>query len=161
VDTYKGGTSCIFVPEPSDALDDGNGTYTAVTLGWDDAEAYCESYGIDAHLVTMRTGATNGATDNDDVLDLVDPLNSALWWIGLYDIQASPETTGSWVWVTNPGTPLAGANYTNWLNGTALTDPNGNEDCASFDGDQGDLGEWRDEVCSTTHPFVCEFDPDP
>jgi hypothetical protein len=61
--------------------------------------------------------------------------------------------------VTAPGTPLTGSNYTNWLDGAAVTDPTGNEDCASLDGDGSDLGEWRDEVCSTAYPFVCEFTP--
>src|SRR5690606_29010891 len=31
--SYKGGSSCIFVPEASDLLDDADGTYTPLNLG--------------------------------------------------------------------------------------------------------------------------------
>ena len=70
---------------------------------WPEAEA--EAVAAGGHLVTINDATENAwvaATFNPD------PPNSGAW-IGLYQLPASPEPAGGWVWIS--GEPVT---YTNW-----------------------------------------------
>ena len=46
-------------------------------------------------------------------------------------------------------------------NNFTLTQPDGsNEECVKMNADeyqQGDIGSWGDDSCSSTHPYICEI----
>jgi len=71
----------------------------------------------------------------------------AHYWIGLSD----SEEEGTWKW--SDGTGLTG--YTNWKQGR----PNhhNNKDCVEIRRRHG--GEWRDQDCSDSQGYICEFRP--
>lgn len=75
---------------------------------------------------------------------------SGVCWIGLYQLQG--ESSG-WQWIN--GDPVS---YTKW----APNEPNnvdnsndGGEDCAQIWDRQYDQGNWNDEPCEWSYPFVC------
>jgi hypothetical protein len=110
--------------------------YRAVTdaVTWESAGQACAQHG--AHLAVI-----DDAGENAHVRGLLD----GNFWIGLSDL----EVEGDFRWVT--GAPL---DYTNWASG----EPNNwwGEDCVEVRGN----GQWNDENCGRSRPFVCECDPD-
>jgi hypothetical protein len=97
-----------------------------------DATNVCASAG--GHLVKIESSAENS---------FVTGLVSSTSWIGASD----QVIEGTFLWRDG-----AAATFTNWLSGQP--DNSNNEDCASLQ----TSGGWNDLSCSTTIPYVCEFE---
>ena len=106
---------------------------------WSDAQEACADLGY--HLL-----AVDDADENEWADETADTWSTAQWWMGFNDISSE----GTWVW--DGGST---STYTNWHSG----EPNdsGGEDCASLNRFHPDQ-TWNDESCSTTYPFICEFE---
>nr|DBA30071.1 TPA: hypothetical protein GDO54_006100 [Pyxicephalus adspersus] len=84
-------------------------------------------------------------TSEEEQRFISDKIGSALYWIGLTDI----EEEGKWTWVDR--TDYA-SSYKNWMPNEPSNTEN-NEDCAHL----SKAGKWNDKKCSHTEFFaVCE-----
>jgi cysteine-rich repeat protein len=155
-DDYDG--NCLFVPEDPEAADDAV-TYDDLNDGEDvtfkgfvGAEAYCESLGINAHLVKVDSVAKNAVvTDIINAASAADeydnyesdqalvfgqdgPIGVNAYWIGLYDDHTTqPDPEGYWTWVSD-GSLVSNAVQGQWAADQPDdmdVDPNtaGQEDC--------------------------------
>jgi len=122
----------------------GNGNYYRLTEGrywgvadeyantnlptWLDAEAEAQTYGQDAHLVTIN--------DADENQWLVSTFGESERWIGFTD-HGSVSSEGSWVWIS--GEPVT---FTNWDAGQP-DNGMGGEDCAHLN-HGAHIGSWND-----------------
>jgi hypothetical protein len=158
---WKGTSACAFVAEASDQLDNGDGTYTPYRLGWTAAQTYCQSYGIGAHLLTIRQDPSDGADDQAALGDLLADSgfdnNDAVVWVGLR--EPDQNTEGAWFWLgatrrLSYGT--GGADFSNWNDTSPATGAN-TADCADVDSFNVNIGDWDDATCTEQHAFICEF----
>jgi len=114
--------------------------YCSADTVWSDAQASCESIGM--NLVTI-----NDADEESWIMTtaLTYVSTGYGWWCGYNDI----ETEGSFVWSSGES-----ASYTHWDSGEP-NDSSG-EDCTSFLHWDISVYAWNDLSCSITIPYVCE-----
>jgi len=107
-------------------------------LGFEDASARCGERG--GHLAVVESEAEN--TELATALRADSALEQGHFWMGL----AEHDGEDSWLWASGR-LPRFGA----WAPG----EPNdaGGEDCAVL---LGASGNWNDEACSNSRPYVCE-----
>jgi MYXO-CTERM domain-containing protein len=125
----------------------GIGGGTDFRRNWDFARGFCTSIPYDLVSITS-------SEEDAYVLGRVraaDP--SRQYWIGLTDRGSGNEGNFSW----SDGSEYTASSYDNWAGG----EPNnaGNEDCVTTN--YNSPGEWNDNSCFATAPFVCEAVGDP
>ena len=106
----------------------------STSTDWNTALQACEAFG--GVLVML-----GGSAENDDVAALAERAT----WIGANDI----DTEGTWLWPD--GYEVV---FDSWLAGQP--DDAGDQDCAIVN-PSGRRGDWADEDCASSYPFVCEF----
>jgi hypothetical protein len=99
---------------------------------WQNARAICLSY--DGDLASIDSAAEKA---------WIRPNLTSLTWIGLND----QTTESNFIWGNG-----AAKLYTNWGPGEP-NDSGGNEDCTEM---LNGNGEWNDDNCAITRPFLCE-----
>lgn len=105
---------------------------------WVTARDWCA--GVSGYyLVTI-----NDAAENTFLADTAATLRGDGWWIGYND--RSDE--GLWIWVHPP------SSYTNWAPGQPSSST---EDCGTLN-QMAVRGQWNDEGCTETLPYICEHD---
>lgn len=123
--------------EAKQAVEYGGHDYLFVVSprNWDDAQAYCRSYGYD--LVTINDANEENWLHSQEV-----SRSGTTWWIGYNDRGFE----GSWRWISG-----LQSNHSNWTPG----EPNnaGGQHCAT---DNYSYGRWDDDNCWKAYPFVCE-----
>ncbi|XP_071819007.1 echinoidin-like [Apostichopus japonicus] len=132
-------------------------------LDFDKAQDYCQNYAIPtgaddcfsecswskvANLVTIESQAENNFT-RDMFISLRHPGKEGQQVrIGLTD----KAEEGKWVWAS--GSVLVEERYKYWSD-RQPDNKEGNQDCAVIW--QEHEGEWDDQDCASTRPFICEF----
>ena len=119
------------------------------------ARTYCRDV-LGGDLASIESEA-----EKNEVLAL---LTGTRAWIGLTRTVENPPTSTDatlWRWVDGSAY-IFGTTYTNWANGEP-NDYQNNENCAvmySNSDKNGPFapGEWNDEFCTATYPFVCVSD---
>ncbi len=101
---------------------------------WTDAQKYCREKHTD--LASVRNESENNLIQNIINQDLTSP-NQA--WIGLYRF---------WAWSDN-----STASFSHWKSGKPNSINNRDSICTSTD--MSDGGQWTDEDCTESYPFVC------
>ncbi len=96
---------------------------------WTDAQKYCREKHTD--LASVRNESDNNLIEN--------MLTNNTVWIGLYR---------SWVWSDN-----STASFTHWKSGEPNSINNRDRICTSTDMSYG--GQWIDDYCTISYPFVC------
>jgi hypothetical protein len=113
---WKDETACLFAAEPYG--DDTPLVYHQVTLTWEQAQDYCEGYGVGADLAAVvNEGDEDANTIINDFGTQADRQERApnpgdfltrpdeWWWLGLRDIHTTQEDPpGEWVWWPDHGT---------------------------------------------------------
>lgn len=109
-----------------------------LTVWWTTARDRCADVS-GYYLVTI-----NDAAENTFLADTAATLRGGGWWMGYND--RSDE--GTWIWV-HPS-----SSYTNWAPGQPSSTY---EDCGTLN-QMTTRGQWNDEGCGETLPFICEHD---
>ncbi len=101
---------------------------------WTDAQKYCREKHTD--LASVRNESENNQTQTIINQNLT---SSKKAWIGLYRL---------WVWSDN-----STASFTHWMSGEPNSKANRDSICTSTDIIYG--GQWIDDYCTDSYPFVC------
>ena len=140
VESNTGYEVCVGVPQ-------GEHYYLGCDLPetWIDADTVCQTLGYDG-LALVQTSEQNSVA-----ADLMFPvLGGSEYWIGLSD----DAVEGDFVWVNGDS-----VTQTNWV----LSQPdNYNTNGSSSPANcvtalSGSDGDWQDDFCFTSHPFVCSM----